>query len=314
VLINRFYLQRVVSRALEEDIGPMDITTGLIIPPDRTAHGTIKAEEALVLAGVQVAREVFLTLDPEVHYEPCARDGDPLKKGQVIVTLYGRAACLLSGERVALNFLQRLSGIATLSKKFAGRVQGTRATVVDTRKTTPGLRILEKYAVRVGGCGNHRFGLFDGVLIKENHIAIAGGVGPAVRLAREGAPHTAKVEVETGSLKEVREAVRAEADIIMLDNMDTPSIRKAVQWIRKEGNHPVLIEVSGRMTLARIQEMAEAGVDLISVGALIHSAPWADISMDLTAKKEGKKNGKRPAKKGGRAGGTGTSRPGERPG
>lgn len=274
-------IKAIVEAALIEDVGPGDITTSLLIPEDKTAEGVITAEEEIVLAGVRVAEEVFRTLDPGVEFEAFAADGDLLKRGDKIIRVRGRARALLSGERVALNFLQRLSGVAVLSRRYVGAVKGLPVRIVDTRKTTPGLRGLEKYAVRVGGCWNHRYGLFDGVLIKENHIALTPGVAEAISLARRNIPHTLKLEVEVRDLEEVREAIRGGADIIMLDNMDLPAMREAVRMIRGHKEREILIEASGGMSLDRIREVAETGVDLISAGALTHSASWLNISMDI---------------------------------
>lgn len=274
-------IRRIVENALSEDVGSGDITTSLLIPEDKVAEGVITAEEEIVLAGVRVAEEVFRTLDPGVEFEAFATDGDLLRSGDKILRVRGRARALLTGERVALNFLQRLSGVATVSRRYAEAVKGLSVRIVDTRKTTPGLRGLEKYAVRVGGCWNHRCGLFDGVLIKENHITLTPGVAEAVSLARRDAPHTLKVEVEVRNLQEVREAIKGGADIIMLDNMDIPAMREAVRVIRGHKEREILIEASGGMSLDRIREVAATGIDLISAGALTHSASWLNISMDI---------------------------------
>ena len=274
-------IKSIREAALTEDIGPGDITTSLLIPDNKVAEGIITAEEEILLAGVRVAEEVFRTLDPGMEFEAFAADGDLLKRGDKIIRVRGKARALLTGERVALNFLQRLSGVAVLSRRYAEAVKGLPVRIVDTRKTTPGLRGLEKYAVRVGGCWNHRYGLFDGVLIKENHIALTPGVAEAISLARRNVPHTLKVEVEVRNLEEVREAIRGGADIIMLDNMDIPAMREAVRMIRGHKEREILIEASGGMSLDRIREVAATGVDLISAGALTHSASWLNISMDI---------------------------------
>ena len=272
---------RIVAAALSEDIGPGDITTSLLIPEDKAAEGIIRAEEEVLLAGIWVAEEVFRTLDPGVEFEAFAADGDLLKSGDKILHVRGKARALLTGERVALNFLQRLSGVASLSRRYAEAVKGLPVRIVDTRKTTPGLRGLEKYAVRVGGCWNHRYGLFDGVLIKENHIALTPGVAEAIFLAKGNVPHTLKVEVEVRNLEEVREAIRGGADIVMLDNMDIPAMREAVCMIRSHKERKILIEASGGMSLDHIREVAVTDIDLISAGALTHSASWLNISMDI---------------------------------
>jgi len=274
-------IRGIVEAALAEDIGPGDITTSLLIPEDRIAEGVITAEEDLVLAGVVVAREVFRALDREVVFETLAEDGDSVKGGTRIVRLRGRARALLTGERVALNFLQHLSGISTLARRYAEAVKGMQVRLVDTRKTTPGLRRLEKYAVRIGGCWNHRHGLFDGVLIKENHVALKQGVEAAISDIRKGLPHTLKVEVEVRDLDEVMAAIRGGADVIMLDNMDIQTMREAVAIIRGYRDRVILIEASGGMSLEKVREVASTGVDMISVGALTHSAVWVNISMDI---------------------------------
>ena len=275
------YIRSVIENALSEDIGPGDITTSLLIAEDQIAEGFITAEEDVIAAGILVAEEVFKTLDPDAVFETLARDGESISAGTKIIRVQGKAKALLTGERVALNFLQRLSGIATLSRRYAEAVKGLPVRIVDTRKTTPGLRILEKYAVRIGGCRNHRFGLFDGILIKENHIALTSGVGVATNIVRDKSPHTIKVEVEVKNLEEVREAAEAGADIIMLDNMDIPMMREAVGIIRNYKDKEIMIEASGGMGLDSVRNVALTGVDLISVGALTHSSSWVNISMDI---------------------------------
>ena len=275
------YIRSVIENALSEDIGPGDITTSLLIAEDQIAEGFITAEEDVIAAGILVAEEVFKTLDPDAVFETLARDGESISAGTKIIRVHGKAKALLTGERVALNFLQRLSGIATLSRRYAEAVKGLPVRIVDTRKTTPGLRILEKYAVRIGGCRNHRFGLFDGILIKENHIALTSGVGVATNIVRDKSPHTIKVEVEVKNLEEVREAAEGGADIIMLDNMDIPMMREAVGIIRNYKDKEIMIEASGGMGLDSVRNVALTGVDLISVGALTHSSSWVNISMDI---------------------------------
>jgi len=275
------YIRSVIKNALSEDIGPGDITTSLLISEDQIAEGFITAEEDVIAAGILVAEEVFKTLDPDAVFETLARDGESISAGTKIIRVQGKAKALLTGERVALNFLQRLSGIATLSRRYAEAVKGLPVRIVDTRKTTPGLRVVEKYAVRVGGCWNHRFGLFDGILIKENHIALTSGVGVATNIVRDKSPHTIKVEVEVKNLEEVREAAEAGADIIMLDNMDIPMMREAVGIIRNYKDKEIMIEASGGMGLDNVRNAALTGVDLISVGALTHSSSWVNISMDI---------------------------------
>ncbi len=263
---------------LAEDLGRGDVTTLLLVPPDLRGRGKIVAKAPGVLAGIGVAAEVFRLLDAGIRFDPKKGDGDELAPGQVVAELEGPLAAILGAERLALNLLQRLSGIATLTRAYVRAVAGTKAKILDTRKTTPGLRALEKYAVRVGGGQNHRFGLFDGILIKDNHIAAVGGVAEAVRRAKAGAPHHLKVEVEVRDLAELEAALSAGADLILLDNMDESTIREAV---RLAGGR-VPLEASGNMTLKRVRRVAEAGVDYISVGALTHSAPALDLSLEVT--------------------------------
>jgi nicotinate-nucleotide pyrophosphorylase (carboxylating) len=270
-------LDRIIENALLEDIHFGDITTSTVVPEKRMARARMIAKEPLVLAGISVAERVFHILDPEVVFTPLFHDGAMLEKGDVIAEIQGDASSLLKGERVSLNLLQRMSGIATLTKLYCRAVAGTAARVVDTRKTTPGLRQLEKYSVRIGGGHNHRTGLYDGVLIKENHIAAAGGITVAVHRARAAVPHTLKIEVETETLSQVAEALSSGADIIMLDNMDPETMRRAVELI---GGRAV-VEASGGVNLDTIAEIAATGVDIISVGAITHSARAMDISMLL---------------------------------
>lgn len=277
-------IKRIIDTALSEDIGHGDITSSLLVPDNITAKGIITAEDDIVLAGLAIADEVFKRLDQDAVFEGLASDGDSVKAGTVIARVSGNGRALLTGERVALNFLQRLSGIATLSRRFADSVNGLPVRIVDTRKTTPGLRSLEKYAVRTGGCFNHRYGLFDGVLIKENHIALTAGVEEAVSIAKIKSPHTIKVEVEVKTLEEVKAAVKGKADIIMLDNMDVAMMRESVRIIRGQNDREILIEASGGMSLDRVRDVALTGVDIISVGALTHAAAWVNISMDIEMK------------------------------
>jgi len=245
------------------------------VATETMARAELVAKEDFVVAGLDVAAEVFIQLDRDISFEKIANDGRAVKKGEVIAWIKGRAMFLLQGERVALNLLQRMSGIATLTATYVATIAHTGATIVDTRKTVPGLRALDKYAVRMGGGHNHRIGLFDGILIKENHIAAAGGLGAAVQRAREMSPHTLKVEVETTSMAEVQEALDSKADVIMLDNMGLAELREAVSLI--DGS--ALVEASGGVNLDTVKDIAETGVDYISVGALTHSVKAADISM-----------------------------------
>ena len=270
-------IDRIIEFALEEDIHTGDITTASVVIEGRNARAILKAKEAMLLAGIKVASRVFHHLDEKIVFTPFFEDGSRLAKDDIIAEIHGDASLLLQGERVALNLLQRMCGIATITDRYVHAVHGTGARVVDTRKTTPGLRVLEKYAVRVGGGTNHRTGLYDGILIKENHIAAAGGITEAIRRARSYIPHTLKIEIETETLEQVVEALDAGADIIMLDNMDVPAMREAVEKI----NGKALVEASGGVNLDTIRSIAETGVDIISVGALTHSARAVDISMLL---------------------------------
>ena len=270
-------LDRLIEHALLEDIHTGDITTQAVVPGKRAASARLIAKEEMVLAGIFVAERVFQRLSTDVDFTACLPEGGRAVKGDVLATIQGNAADLLMGERVALNLLQRLSGIATLTSRYVAAVQGTKARVVDTRKTTPGLRELEKYAVRVGGGINHRTGLYDGILIKENHIVAAGGITEAIRRARAYIPHTLKIEIETETLEQVDEALAAGADIIMLDNMDLADMRTSVAAIAGRA----LVEASGGVNLETVRAIAETGVDIISVGALTHSPRAMDISMLL---------------------------------
>jgi len=270
----------VVARALTEDLGEGDVTTQALFSESVSAVGMIVSEErdALVVAGLAVAREVFTKVDPSLTCSSNISDGDRIPAGAAILTVTGDGRCILKGERVALNFMQRLTGIATLTAQFCEAVKGTPVRLLDTRKTTPGLRALEKWAVRLGGGQSHRFGLNDGVLIKDNHLALSeGDVAAACRRARERAPHGFRIEVETTTIEEVRAALQGKADIILLDNMSPEMIRDVLAIIKGHA----LVEVSGGVTLANIREIASAGPDFISVGALTHSAPVANLSLDL---------------------------------
>nr|HID59438.1 carboxylating nicotinate-nucleotide diphosphorylase [Desulfobacterales bacterium] len=273
-----FEKERLIRCALAEDVGSGDITTDSLIEPDRIGKAAIIAKEDLVLAGLELAQSVFTTLDPKMAFETRYKDGDAVERGGRIITVKGNLRSLLRGERCALNFLQRLSGIATLTRRFVERIEGTGVRLVDTRKTTPGWRWWEKYAVRMGGGRNHRFGLFDGVLIKDNHVVACGGIKEAMERIRQNLPtHMVRIEVEVSDLRGVEEAINSGADIIMLDNMDLADISEAVNLIAGR----CLIEVSGGINLDNIAALAETGVDLISVGALTHSASAVDISMKL---------------------------------
>lgn len=270
----------LIDLALAEDVGSGDVTTIATVPADRVATARVLVKQAGVLSGLAVARAVFERVDPRITLSARMEDGSAVRPGDVVATLDGPARGILSGERVALNFLQRLSGVATVTAEYVAAVAGTRARVIDTRKTTPGMRTLQKAAIRHGGGHNHRLGLADGVLIKDNHLAAVGGpdrIARAIAAAREHAPHTLKIEVEVTSLDELEQALLAGADVVLLDNMDIPTMAAAV---RRAGGR-ALLEASGGITLDTVRAVAETGVDLISAGALTHSAPALDISLEL---------------------------------
>lgn len=266
----------LIHRALEEDIGPGDITTSLLIPDENESRALYIAKGNFVLAGLPFSREVFQILDPSISFKMFYNEGVNVIKGDVIAEVHGKTRAVLSGERVSLNILQRLSGIATLTSMYVHKIKGLKAKIVDTRKTTPCQRFMEKYAVRIGGGGNHRFGLFDGILIKDNHIEAVGSIKEAVKLTKSSY-YLAKIEVEVENLYDLKEAIKAGADIVMLDNMSVSDIKEAV----KISNGRVLLEASGGVKLENVRDIAEAGVDLISVGALTHSAVAVDISLKI---------------------------------
>jgi len=277
VLLNVISVDNIIRNALQEDIGTGDLTTLSIIPVGSVTDGFIYAKAAGVVAGLAVAKRVFEILNSEVRFVAQKADGDRIAKGDILALISGPAQAVLSGERVCLNLLQRMSGIATRTAGITAIIKDYKTVVVDTRKTTPGLRILEKYAVVAGGGKNHRFGLYDAVLIKDNHIKVAGGIQKAVALAKANAPHTAKIEVEVENLEGVNEALAAKADIIMLDNMNLDTIREAVKAIGGKA----LVEVSGGVNESNVLDYAKAGVDIVSVGALTHSVKALDISLDV---------------------------------
>lgn len=277
MLLNWMLVDDIIRMALKEDVGTGDVTTLSTIPASATAKAIIHAKEEGIVAGIPVAQRVFELLNENIEFTAFKVDGEAAKVRDVLIELRGPARDILIGERTALNIMQRMSGIATRTHRIAQMLTPFKTKVVDTRKTTPGLRILEKYAVRTGGGQNHRFGLYDGVLIKDNHIKVAGGIKQAVTKARNSAPHTLKVEVEVENLLGVLEALEAGADIIMLDNMSIESIREAVKVI--DGR--ALIEVSGGVTEDKVIGFAEAGVDIISIGSLTHSVKALDISLDI---------------------------------
>jgi nicotinate-nucleotide pyrophosphorylase (carboxylating) len=270
-------VRAIVSRALAEDVGPGDVTSEATVAAEAQCRAEIVAREPGVIAGVQVAGAVFAALDRRIAFEALVAEGAQVEAGAALARLRGPARAVLAGERTALNFLQRMSGIATLTRRYVEAVAGTGARILDTRKTAPGLRALDKYAVRAGGGHNHRFGLFDGVLIKDNHIRAAGGIERAVRRAREAAHHLPKVEVETQTRAQVEEALAAGADVIMLDNMSAEEVAQAVKLIAGRCE----VEVSGRVTLATVRTLAECGVDYLSIGALTHSAPALDLALEF---------------------------------
>jgi nicotinate-nucleotide pyrophosphorylase (carboxylating) len=274
---NPIFLDSVIRNALEEDLGPGDLTTNAIVDPTAMGKGVLLARESLVLAGLPVFKRVFNLLSSDMAFEFSFQDGETAGEGEKIGSVSGPLEAILKGERTALNFLQRMSGIATLTRRYVEKAAAHKVKVVDTRKTVPGLRILDKYAVRMGGGSNHRLGLFDGILIKDNHIAAAGSVSKAVSLARKNAPHTVKIEVEVEDLKGLEEAVQAGADAVLLDNMSPEMMRRAVDMVAGR----LEVEASGNVNLENIGEVAQSGVNLISVGALTHSPRAVDLSLEV---------------------------------
>ena len=269
--------QHLIEIALKEDIGPGDVTTDNLIDPQLKGKGIIIAKESLVVAGLNVAKQVFQYLDSEVILRSEYNDGDVVKNGDTLANVNGRLRALLTGERTALNFLQHLSGISTLVRSYMSVLSDKNIRLVDTRKTTPGWRALEKYAVRVGGAYNHRTGLYDGVLIKDNHIAAFGGIKKAIDHIRTQVSHLLKIEVEVSDLDQVKEALEANADVIMLDNMTVKQIKEATAFI----DNRAIVELSGGITKSDLKSLADTGVDIISIGALTHSARCVDISMQI---------------------------------
>lgn len=270
---------KLIDLALLEDIGPGDITSEGLIDDSEMGRAVIVAKQEFVLAGIDVAQRVFSKVDADIEVVSYFSDGNMIKKGDTILEAKGSMVSLLKAERTALNFLQRLCGTATNSRKYAKKLEKyENVAVVDTRKTTPGFRVLEKYAVFVGGASNHRTGLYDGVLIKDNHIEAAGSISKAVSSLRKKVSHLVKIEVEVKNLEEVKEALEVGADVIMLDNMNLEQIKESVDLINKRA----VVEVSGNVTLERLEELAKTGVDIISCGALTHQAVSVDISMSLT--------------------------------
>jgi nicotinate-nucleotide pyrophosphorylase (carboxylating) len=279
-------IDRLIAAALREDLPNGDITSRVLISRASRSRAVVMAKQDGVLAGIDIAGRVFRRLDPWTSFNRHFRDGQSFDKGDVLAEVEGRSVILLGGERTALNFLQRMSGIATSTRAYVAAVAGTKARILDTRKTAPGLRILEKYAVRTGGGINHRRSLSDMILIKDNHLALFGGAGDAVLRAREKTGRRFKIEVETTTFAQAREAVEAGADMIMLDNMPPARMKEIVAWV--DGRVP--IEASGRVSLKTIRRVAETGVDFISVGKLTHSAPSVDLSLELLGRLDGGKN------------------------
>lgn len=274
-MINRDLVRDFIKRSFQEDIGTGDITTLSTIPVGTQITGRFIAKETGIICGLEIAKEVFDYADGNIVLKCNFSDGNKVNKGDIIAEISGDAMAILTGERLALNLMQRMSGIATNTNAAAVKVKDYKAKIVDTRKTTPGLRVFEKYAVKVGGGSNHRFNLADGVLIKDNHIKAAGSITNAVKAARENAPHTLKIEVEVESIEQLNEALDAGADIVMLDNMDNATMEKAV----KINNGRAILEASGNMSEKDLKEVAKTGVDFISIGALTHSVKALDISL-----------------------------------
>lgn len=277
-MLNLRSLDSLIELAFEEDIGIGDITTESTVPPTRKGIGILQAKSEGIVAGLPVAEQTFRKLDETLIFRGLVEDGDAVTAGMSIAEVQGSAKTILIGERTALNFLQRLSGVATLTSKFVKAAADYDVKIVDTRKTTPGWRALQKYAVRIGGGRNHRFGLYDGILIKDNHIVAAEGIHNAVQRAKEAAPHTAKIEVEVETFEQVNEALNAGVDILLLDNMSLDMMQQVVKLVANQA----VTEASGGITLEQVQAVASTGVDLISVGALTHSAMPLDISLKLT--------------------------------
>ncbi|HET6675193.1 MAG TPA: carboxylating nicotinate-nucleotide diphosphorylase [Nitrospiraceae bacterium] len=285
--------QNIVRQAIAEDLTFGDITTSALFPESHQARATIVARRSMVVAGITVARAVFLAIDPSLKIRCPIRDGQSVRGSTAVLVATGDGRSLLMAERVALNFLQRLSGIATLTREFCLAVKGFPTRILDTRKTTPGLRALEKWAVRLGGGRNHRFTLGDGLLIKDNHLALVRAEGDTLRdaclRARSAGPHGSRIIVEAQTLADVKQALDGKADVILLDNMSASHVRTAVGLIKGRA----LIEVSGGITLTNAGDMAQAGADFLSVGALTHSAPAADLSMDLVSAERKRRPGHR---------------------
>lgn len=276
-MINNFEIDKIIINALSEDIAQGDITTDNIIDKGKIIEAVLVSKDEGIIAGLDVAKKVFTTLDDTIQFENMVSDGDNIKIGEIIAEIKGNAMAILKGERTALNLLQHMSGISTSTNKFCEKVQNLDVKIVDTRKTTPGLRRLEKYAVKMGGGYNHRFCLSDGVMIKDNHIKAAGSIKRAIEIIRKNVPHTLKIEVETENLNQVNEALESGADIIMLDNMTLENMQKAVEIIGGRA----IVEASGNVSIDTVYDIAYTGVDIISVGSLTHSVTAFDISMKI---------------------------------
>lgn len=276
-MIFNYKIDEFLINAINEDITSIDITSDIILDDRMVDEAFMTTKESGVIAGIKVAKRVFELIDSEIEFTSFVEDGDYLEKGTDVLMVKGRSKSILKGERLALNMMQRMSGIATSARKYAEAVEGLNTRVVDTRKTTPGLRYFEKYAVRMGKCHNHRYNLSDAVMIKDNHIAAVGSIIKTLELAKANIPHTTKIEIEVKNLDELKEAMEGNADIIMLDNMDVSAMKKAVEINKGKA----ILEASGNITLETVRTVAETGVDVISVGALTHSVKALDISMNI---------------------------------
>jgi nicotinate-nucleotide pyrophosphorylase (carboxylating) len=275
-----FFYSQLVSSALAEDLEHGDITTDSIVSADTFGSAVIVAKEPAVLAGTFIAQEAFRQIDPDIYFKDVKKEGSEVYQGDVVMSLYGRLAAILKAERVALNFIQRMCGIATLTRSFVKELSGLSCKLVDTRKTTPGMRLLQKYAVRIGGGHNHRYGLSDGILIKDNHILACGSIKKSINMARANIPHTLLIEIEVTDIEELEDAIKAGADAVLLDNMDLMTLRGAVALARKL-NPRLILEASGGINLKNVREIAETGVDIVSVGLLTHSAKASDLSLRI---------------------------------
>jgi len=276
-MYQKHVIHKLLQLAFEEDVGTGDVTTQAVLTGDEVGKASAVAKADVVVAGMDVFKEAFLFMDQTIQFIGHCEDGLGVQKGKILAEISGNLSSILTAERVALNLFQRMCGIATLTRRYVDEVKETGAKILDTRKTAPGLRYFDKYAVRIGGGTNHRFGLYDGILIKDNHIEAAGGISHALDRVYRHLPHTLKVEIEVKNLQELEEALIAGADVIMLDNMTVEHMKKAVEIV----NGRVPLEASGNVTLTNVKQIAETGVDFISVGALTHSVPASDISLKI---------------------------------